>query len=192
VRVFLALSLAVELSAFCAWAEDHPTARSVYLDNPVSFGLQVAPMGSPGGLLALAFDVAVLPELSLAAVGGLGTAGSVWQLGVAARPRIPLTQSVAFDLTAGVSRGDYDRIINVNLATGGNTEQYRNCTWLNIDLGPEARFSSHVLLHLFAGFSQLVASDAPVLVGNGYLVGYEAKRWPSLPYVGLTVGYFGP
>jgi hypothetical protein len=190
VRIISCLSLAILLSAFSARAEEQPSARSVYVDYPVSFGLQVAPIGSPGGVLALAFDFAVLPELSLTAVGGFGTAGSVWQYGLAARPRIPLTRLVALDLTAGVSRGDFDRIVTMNIATGGQTEEYRNCTWLNVDFGPELRFSSHVFLHPFAGMGRLVGSDVPVWRGEDYGRASKSQRWPWLPFFGLVVGYY--
>jgi hypothetical protein len=167
-------------------AQQKPSARRTYQDNPVSFGFHVAPFGSPGGLLGFTADVALLPELSLTGAVGLGTVGSVAQYAIAARPRIPITSFLALDLTAGVSRGDYDRMVTLD-----STELYRNCTWANVDFGPEMRFSSHVMLHPFVGISRLAASDPPRWIGNDYDRSIASERWPWLAYLGLVVAYYG-
>jgi hypothetical protein len=183
-------SLAVR-AASTTIARQTPSARGVYLDNPLSLGVQVAPFGSPGGLLGLTADLALLPEISLTGVVGMGTAGSVAQYGIAARPRLPISPLLALDLTAGISGGDFDRMVSLNIATGGQTETYRGCTWVNLDIGPEIRFRSHVMLHPFVGISQLVASDPPGWQGEDYQKSALTERWPRLMYLGLVVAYHG-
>jgi hypothetical protein len=169
----------------------YPNARSMYSNNPLAFGLQVAPIGGPVGLLGLTADIAVLPELSVTGGAGMGTGGSLFQYAIAIRPRIPIRPHIALDLTAGISRGDYDRLVELDLAGQGQSELYRGCTWVNVDFGPELRFSSHVLLRPFFGISKLVASDTPQWVGDSYDKENRSVRWPTLAYFGLDVGYYG-
>lgn len=178
------------LGSVCAKAEERPSARSTYLDNPISLGVQMAPFGGPTGLLGLWADVALLPELSLTGGAGMGTAGSIFQYAIALRPRIPIRPVVALDLTVGLSRGDYTRLVELDLAGQGQDELYRNCTWFNVDVGPELRFSNGMGLHPFAGFSKLIASDTSIWRGDDYKKDERSVRWPSLLYAGVAFGYY--
>jgi hypothetical protein len=66
----------------------------------------------------------------------------------------------------------------------GDHTRFTDCTWFNVDFGPEIRFESGVLLHPFVGASRLIASDTP----NGPYP--NRNRWPLLPVFGISVGVY--
>jgi hypothetical protein len=161
-----------------------------YRKSPFAIEAQLAPFGGPLGMAGVALDVALVPQLSL--VAGIGASAFSPQWGVAVRPRLPLIPLVALSLSAGYSRGDYR-----DFRIMGGSFFYGDCSWINVDFGPELRFRSHWLLRPFVGVSQLVHSNVPVWYEGGSLdtewdYGSPESRWPMLFYVGLSIGgYFG-
>ncbi len=105
-------------------------------------------------------DIAPVPYFSLNGGGGLGLASAQWS--VAARPRIPITATVAVQAAAGYSPGDYTHILQLNMAGSGESESFSGGSWVNADLGAEIRFRSGLVLRPFLGSSKLVACDEAV------------------------------
>jgi hypothetical protein len=165
-----------------------------YRDFPIAVEGQLSPFGGPLGWAGVALDVALIPQLSLAA--GVGAGGFAMQWGAALKPRIPVTPQGAFAFSLGYSRGDYKQF---KLDLAGNDGQYlfRDASWINFDVGYEGRFSSHILVRPYAGISQLIASQSPVWHESGsirpdvmpFSKSSTAARWPQLFYVGIAVGF---
>ena len=172
----------------CATAQQTETARGAYLQNPLALEVQLAPVGSPTGVLGVVADYAALPELSLTGGMGLGTTNSLLQVALGVRPRIPISPRFALDMTIGYSHGDFDRIVNLDIAQGIKYDKYRNCSWINGDIGLETRFESNIVIVATLGLSRLVASDAPHW-SLDRKPGTEQQRWPTLTYIGLAIGY---
>jgi hypothetical protein len=189
------LVIGLFLLTYCgiAAAQSGERAGDRYRKSLFAVELQVAPVGGPFGMAAIALDVAVIPELSLAA--GIGVSAFSPQWGAAVRPRIPLTPLIALSMSAGYSRGDYREFALAVVEPKGSFF-YGDCSWINVDFGPEFRFRSGVLLRPFAGVSQLVDSKAPVWYESGRLdpgmtTSSPATRWPTLLFFGVSVGGYG-
>jgi hypothetical protein len=184
-RIGLSTLLVVSLVSGIAKAEERIGDR--YRTRPLAVEAQFAPVGGPIGPAGIAADYALLPELSLSGGAGVGIAGV--QLGAAVRPRIPVSQVVALELTAGYSHGDYTHYITLGAGGGGNLEKFTGASWINGDVGVQARFWSGVTLRFFVGVSKLVACNKAEHIYDGPETVIPRERWPWLSYGGVGIGY---
>ncbi len=148
---------------------------------------QLAPIGGPIGVVGVAAEVALIPQLSLTAGAGLGIASP--QFAVTIRPRLPVTPQAALELSAGYSHGSYTHVLQFGIGGPGVKESFVGGSWLNADAGVQARFDSGVTLRFFVGMSKLVACDKAELNSGGERTALPQGRWPLLPYGGVAVGY---
>jgi hypothetical protein len=189
----LCLLTLLTTAANCVAEENPVTEREEqagdrYRYNPFAIEGHVAPFGGPLGMVGVAFDVAAIPELSL--TGGVGAGGYAAQWVAGIKPRFPATPCGAMSFSLLYSFGDYQRLF---LMQDGEY-LFRKASWVNIDVGYEWRFRSHVLVRPYVGMSQMVASQTPVFAdGHGSVIPgmgpiRSDDRWPALFYVGLAIG----
>jgi hypothetical protein len=91
------------------------------------------------------------------------------------------------------SGGDYKQFTLDAEGTNG-AYLFRGASWVNIDVGYEWRFRSHILIRPYRGASQLFASQSPVWhESRGIRAEVEPipsnERWPKLFYVGVALGF---
>ena len=191
-RVCLPALLMISLISEIAMAEEPLAPGDRYRKWPVAIEAQGAPIGGPIGHLGLAADVALIPQLSLTAGAGFGSAGP--QMAAAIRPRIPITPQFALELTAGYSHGDYTRATRLDISGGGpgGSERFLGGSWVNVDVGFQTRLEFGATVRFFLGMSKLVACRVAEHT-DGMVSPVPTDRWPLLPYGGVAVGYaFGP
>lgn len=159
-----------------------------YKNRPFAIELQGAPFGGPLGIFGVALNYAPIQNLSFEA--GVGVGGFGPQVGAAVRPKLIIGEDVALEFSVGYSFGDYKQI-----GMTGAGYLFRNCSWINADIGFEWRAPGHILLRPFFGFSKLVNSRAPVWHEGSVVPNTEShfgsrERYPVLPYLGLAIGYY--
>jgi hypothetical protein len=162
-------------------------AGSRYRKAPFNVGVQLAPLGGPVGMIGGVGDIALVPQLSL--TGGIGKGGWTMQWSAGLRPRWPITPLTALSVTVAYSHGGFEEFAMD--PANSDACRYPNGSWINGDIGIDVRTRVGLTVRPFLGVSQLVGSSTPdAYYGRGgFYPCAEGKRWPTLPYTGVTVGW---
>jgi hypothetical protein len=158
-------------------------------------------VGTPLGILGVAFDFAPVPFLALNLGVGLGVSGPEF----AFTPRVRLFRwgrrsHGALYLGAGVSANAYDQptAIDTIPLDGSQSESadeiahyhWNMAYWTNLEAGVEIRLRSGTSLRPYFGVSRLLNSDPSATLVDAY-----SGKPPSSPvepwsgYIGFAVGY---
>jgi hypothetical protein len=162
-------------------------AGSRYRKAPFNVGVQLAPLGGPVGMLGVVGDIALVPQLSV--TGGIGKGGWTTQWSAGVRPRLPIGPLTALSVTVAYSHGGFEEFAMD--PANSDACRYPDGSWINGDIGIDVRTPSGFTVRPFVGMSQLVDSSAPnAYYGRGgFYPCPEGKRWPSLFYTGVTLGW---
>jgi hypothetical protein len=137
-------------------------------------------------MLGVVGDIALVPQLSV--TGGAGGGGWAMQWSAGLRPRLPITPLTALSVTVAYSHGGYEEFAFE--PANSDACRYPDGSWINGDIGIDVRTRNGFTVRPFLGMSHLVGSSTPnAYYGqSGFHPCPEGKRWPSLPYTGVTLG----
>ena len=159
-------------------------------DRKLSFYGQLAPTGSPVGVLGASVDYAPAPFLSVELGVGVGAGSPPRDYGVQGSLLGHLKpargENWAFTVGAGPSVGNYGTTVWTIDQTDGAL-RYRPAVWANGELGVEARFESGFSWRSALGMSRMLNTGAAVCPTSSCYTGGQSPT--TLLYVSLGLGF---